>query len=131
MRHLQVPYTPLSLDSVACACSAVGRDLFAYITLIVNPAADAALNRIFKTPPRGLADKGWATLRNAVRKAGGGGSLARHVLAGLDDVEVDASVIQTVRPSSGVGVASVAMLASAQWSFNFKGSAGAAQRQLA
>ena len=41
--------------AVVRTCSAVGRDLFAYLTLMVNPASDGSLNRVFKAPARGIA----------------------------------------------------------------------------
>ena len=78
-------------------CSAVGRDLYAYLNVIVNPANDASLNRIYKTPARGMADKGWSAVRTAVCKGTGVPSLARVLLADLDGVVVDAAVVQEVR----------------------------------
>ena len=78
-------------------CSAVGRDLFAYLTLMVNPASDASLNRVFKTPPRGIADRGWSALRTDMRKASAASNLAKHLFAELDNVHVDGDVVQEVR----------------------------------
>jgi superfamily I DNA/RNA helicase len=78
------------------ACSAVGRDLYAYLTLMVNPASDASLNRVFKTPPRGIADRGWSALRTDMRKASTASNLAALLFAGLDDVSVDGAVVQEV-----------------------------------
>ena len=64
---------------------------------MVNPASDSSLNRIFKTPPRGIADAGWSRLRTEVRKAGASSNLSKHLFEDLGDVAVDAATVQQVR----------------------------------
>lgn len=79
-------------------CSAVGRDLYAYLSVMVNHKLEAALNRIRARPKRGFGDDGWSKMRQDLyTNYSSSASIGSVIFAGLDDVWVDADVIQTAR----------------------------------
>jgi DNA helicase-2/ATP-dependent DNA helicase PcrA len=80
------------------------RDVVGYLRLLVNPRADAALERVINVPPRGIGEKtlgqirahakvGGSTLYEATKLAGGGGiatlgtAIRKKVQAFVDLVE--------------------------------------------
>ncbi|MEO2021863.1 MAG: 3'-5' exonuclease, partial [Pirellulaceae bacterium] len=67
------------------------RDLLAYLRLLVDPEDEAALLRIFNTPPRGLGPKTVEHLVASATKAG------VPLWSLLDDTEVTAELSQTAR----------------------------------
>ncbi|MFP6621549.1 MAG: UvrD-helicase domain-containing protein [Pirellulaceae bacterium] len=67
------------------------RDLLAYLRLLVDPEDEAALLRIFNTPPRGLGPKTVEHLVASATKAG------VPLWSLLDDTEVTAGLSQTAR----------------------------------
>jgi hypothetical protein len=73
--------------------------LFAYATLMVNCKSDASLNRIYNTPPRGLGERGWSTLRAEALKSAPRVSFGLQLFGDLLDQWVDAAVVQEVRCS--------------------------------
>jgi hypothetical protein len=79
------------------SCSSVGKDLLAYMNLIVNPLNDGALFRIFNKPARGLAQKGLQDLEKQIIAVGSYRSVGAFIFKGMEDSCVDADVVQEVR----------------------------------
>jgi superfamily I DNA/RNA helicase len=78
-------------------CSAVARDLLAYLHAAVDPSRETALHRIYGRPPRGVGAKMWANLRAACQAQKL--TVGAVIFHGLDDVFVPADAVQRVRAS--------------------------------
>lgn len=65
--------------------------------MMVNVNNDTSLNRIYKTPKRGIGAVGWSNLRTDICKAGASSSLGKHLFEGLENVVVSQEVVQEVR----------------------------------
>ena len=81
-----------------CQCSAVGRDLLAYMVLVANPLSGPSLNRIFNKPPRGIGVTGWQKMQSQLTADPYAPSLPAFLFQGLEGVWVSSEVVQRVRP---------------------------------
>lgn len=81
----------------AVGCSKVGRDLLAWLRLMVNHRDALALTRVYNSPPRGLGEKSWESLRAQVEGAGGGSTLSSFLFGDVLDTWVEEAAVQEVR----------------------------------
>lgn len=82
------------------ACSAVGKDLLAYMVLAANPLCSPALNRVFNKPTRGIGQAGWQQLQTQLAADPAAPTLPAFLFQDLDDVWVAPEVVQRVCPPS-------------------------------